>query len=301
MNDVTLHLGMPKTGTTSLQKQYFSAWKSIQYHGSFGETAGWNHLRFLNSAEEADFRSRREEIADHFGRALDTDRRLLVSKEECLIGHQYPLSQGYADRTLVVARLKEVFSDAQIIVVLRNQFTFLPSLFSQWQKNWYIARHSFSRWLDFQFDNHNREMGSSLNIPRYDLIHCLLCEHFNSDQVHYLLYEDFIAEPLQFVKTIANLAGVTDLITLSSGGRENSSGNAFSAELGKVAAKYPNLTRVVPQPVKRAARQVVAMRRSRRVELGDSERAAICDFYKRGNGTFMKQTGVDLHSAGYPT
>jgi len=291
---------MPKTGTTSLQKQYFVNWEAVNYFGSFGEPESWKQLRILNSMEEFEYRKRCDSQRSFFKSKTDPGKPTLVSKEEVLIGHQYPTISGYNDRDVVLRRLRSLFDQPRVIVVLRNQCTFLPSFFAQWQKHWYVTQHAFSRWLDAQLASANRGDGCVLNIPRYDVILDLLQDVFGRDNLNFLLYEDFQEQPDEFLADFSGIVGARLPESANQPIQENVPPSATGLWLQKICARSPAVAKLFPRNMKTVVRSIANRGSSKKFCPSEDDLSKIHDFYCQGNRALAESTGLDLKRKGYP-
>lgn len=104
MSDLTIHIGLHKTGTSFLQYILFPKLKGVETY------RGFNPVRRIMM--------------------LDPNKKIIIS-DEAFSG--YPLKPNYAaefDKN--VQRLKLLFGDANIIMGVRNQLTLIPSIYKQY-------------------------------------------------------------------------------------------------------------------------------------------------------------------------
>lgn len=292
---------MPKTGTTSLQKRYFVNWDAVNYFGSFGEPVSWRMLRQLNSMEEFEYRKVAASHRTYFDDLCDSGKPTLVSKEESLIGHQYPIITGFADRLNVARRFKDLFDEPEVVLVLRNQKTFLSSFFAQWQKHWYVTQHAFDKWLEAQFSSMEKGDGSVLNIPRYDLIFDMLCEVFGESKVHILFYEQFISHPDTFLDSFTDIVGAKLPAPHEvDSQRENTRPTSASLFLRKFRERSPGIAKLVPQRLKNVAKGLARRGSQRDFSPNEADLVRIEDFYRQGNRRLLEMANLELASHGYP-
>ena len=140
-----IHTGLPKTGTTWLQDTLFPHFQGGYICGhsqdGFRDLAfeDWKKLRWLLlDCHDVIFEERLQDYAPILDK-LDPQRAFLFS-EEAIAG---AVMNGQAT---IAQRLKTVFGDSEIIIVLREQFSMLRSVYMQ------IARGFGGKHYAFTFE-----------------------------------------------------------------------------------------------------------------------------------------------------
>ena len=146
---VVIHVGFPKTGTTSLQKACvnFPHWDGVCWNippeQQESTSPVWQLYQWIRTGihqqkehipEEGIIRSYLEE-----GETLD--RPLLLTSELFSLANDYPPYKEAVDAQEVARRLHRQFPTAKVVMVLRNQLDYLPSLFLL--KTFAISRDAF--------------------------------------------------------------------------------------------------------------------------------------------------------------
>ena len=126
-NDVFIHVGLPKTGTTWIQREIFEKMKNVNYYHRFDLYT-----------------------------PLDFDKKTVISNEE-LAGVAY-WEKGMDIRYQVIERLYRMFPKAKIIVGRRDERSWIRSTYAQYVKNggW----RNFDSWFDFCYDKKAGDMDS---------------------------------------------------------------------------------------------------------------------------------------------
>ena len=298
----TIHIGLPKTGTTALQTQIFSQDSSIQYIGSYG--AHDELFRFIVTAEELEYIKREPEIKQTFIPYTEGETPLLVSREESTISHYYPVWMSYADRFLIAHRYKRLFPDAKILFIIRHPIKFLASLFNQWQKHPYIYKHSFSHWIQWQIEAYNSEFGSWLKIPIYWEIYTLYAELFGAQNIKVMLYEEFEDHPTSFISDFMTFAG-SNQKTFPSPTYENTATASNQIRREQLYWKYSHL-RVPLAAYDKLTRAVsrlnpnTSQKHRSSLRLNENQTRFISDLYREGNRKLAQTAQLNLQAYNYP-
>ena len=292
---------MPKTGTTALQRNWFSKWEQVNYCGPYGCDKGWEILRFINSCEKHEFVKRKHEFQDFFLGKFNNDKQSLISKEEILIGHQYPVIFNFSNREEVIERFLSILEPFGIIIVVRNQMQFVPSLFAQWQKHWYIKKITFSRWLALQITNESNFAGSMLNIACYRSVLEIVEQHIPKDNIKVMLYEDFISSPYFFMKTLAKTmdidCNVNEYVITK---QVNQTRSKTGTAIFNIAASKPSLRSVIPSHLKKGIKYLANVKSGARYIPNDEEASYLKRRYKDSNSWLKDNYGLDLMKYNYP-
>lgn len=131
-NDVVIHIGPPKTGSTFLQRKLFPFQNDYVY---LGEGSLWGGGKLIWSLTKQ---------APIFDRAaiypmlhgLASARKILISNE-ILAGHPWPLGKyaNAASRSEIAARLQVVFPNAKILIIERDFEDWVVSAYSEYLRN----------------------------------------------------------------------------------------------------------------------------------------------------------------------
>ena len=191
-----LHVGMPKSLSTALQRDVFAAHPALRHLGvGCGsnvdyldpdvELAVEGHLMFCK-----DLRYREKEVGVHrtFARhfaAADADPRVLavgISNESL----SFATTPGHLDTTVKAQRLQAIFGrGAEVILILRNQPALLRSLYGESIRNGYAGSYrDFLTWLYLYQDR------SFLYDILYDRTFDLYAELFGPEHVHVVPLEE---------------------------------------------------------------------------------------------------------------
>jgi len=238
--ELVLHIGYPKTATTTLQIGLFSRCPDLNYLGKFLPSHRFadDALHDLMwTAQMGNFSAWREMKQVH-GAALmqavqrEPDKVSVLSSENFL--HSWSQSPD-----VVAKRLHEVAPEARILITVREQVAFLRSWY-RWHGgygqylflNKYIDEAcefplSADEWLHYQFAAPDRNV---IGILEYDAIIDAFEDLFGADRVHVLCYETLVKNPMDYFGAIAEVFALplAQVVEALENVHENSEKNPYS-------------------------------------------------------------------------
>jgi Sulfotransferase domain len=207
MNRVTVHIGLPKTATTTLQQKVFASHPGIFYLGpkanypDFDEVM--NGLCFADSLNyDAALGCR---VLEKLFPAKDPGKPAVVSQEA--------LSAQGRDRRLKAERLKALFPEARIVLTVRRPEDLLVSVYFQWLKGFGGKRRevpSLDAWLERDWQDAGR--GNFLRLQYAKLLE-LYRSLFGRTNVLLLFFEDLIEDRAKFARQLSEFIGVDSQTT----------------------------------------------------------------------------------------
>ncbi|RMH18050.1 MAG: sulfotransferase [Acidobacteria bacterium] len=224
MTELYLHVGMPKTGTTFLQRHCFPHLAGMRYAHSAnyrriplaGGPPGdlvelcdrliFSHPTFFDPRAAERWRDRL--LADAGG-------KILISRER-LFGN---MTGGFRDHREITRRLARLFPDARIVVVVRRQDDLLESLYRQsLQAYYYYSVDDFLTFRRGRFASPPARTGEvNLDVGDFDLEAYVdgYLERFGGDRVLVLPYELLRREPRAFLERLYAFLGVEPYVPSS--------------------------------------------------------------------------------------
>ena len=223
---VILHIGLQKTGTTYLQRNVYPrlAAHRVAYNPPQVIDALFKAVESIDNSDE------HQRFKDNFGAVVNTFRKEQASAYdtlliccEALVSHLYRLN--YQEHNAIV---REVFPDADIVLMLRYQPDWILSAYKQTVQS--------GTWLgdieDFvgAFDNKSDPEAHPHQMQVHKLDYAYLCrlyqESHGRDHMHVFFFEDFQKDPQSFLNPVCALAGVPVPEVEQQGGRANRSVSA---------------------------------------------------------------------------
>lgn len=217
-----IHIGLPKTGTKTLQWRLFAEHPEIYYLGRFDGPAYRAKYRKLDCCRDATVQAVMNEIA--YSARSDPDlprcRRLLEealtpAREADLVpvwSWESYATDILANRRIRARNLKAVFGDARIAITLRNPVALLESAYFQILKRKNVGGRgtrgqplfytTIAAWLE---DN---LAGSIMPHLEYTETIRTYVDLFGKDNVSVLLFEDLRDDPAGFVASLCRTMGI---------------------------------------------------------------------------------------------
>lgn len=222
--DCTLHLGMPKTATTTLQRFLFPHHSQIHALGKFSKQ--FPAKRYLTNslesfANECLPQPDRRENAPTV-QAVQSVVRELRGKGKVLTFSREGSTSGGEKKKRAAARLfHEAFGDCQVLVTIREPFSFIEALYFQHLKGFNLnTEHhkeaqavfgtfpryfGINEWLDMHWQRPT--MGAIESLKVADTLE-IYAEEFGKENVGALLFEQLKDAPTQFAKDLSAFLGV---------------------------------------------------------------------------------------------
>ena len=126
---IYIHIGYPKTGTTSIQANIFAQLNQIDYIGQPYNSAYDKSqviVHTLTDCEEMEYNAHRLcQLIDDY---CSDYNKLLISEETFSTGSNL---SGRVDRFTIANRLKKIAPDATILISLREQSSIIKSFYLQ--------------------------------------------------------------------------------------------------------------------------------------------------------------------------
>ncbi|MEW6165088.1 MAG: sulfotransferase domain-containing protein [Pseudomonadota bacterium] len=307
---VYIHVGYPKNASTMLQTDIFPNLPGIVYCGRrYGTerafaTAGLDEAIRSITFEDSlryDAGKVRAQVAEALTELVPDGGKLLLSWEAFM--------HNVADRGLIAARLKELFPEAKIIFVIRNQLDSIESMYhflvEQGGGNINPAYgrpsvRSLKAWLS---DQEKFSYRSYLETLKYDELHALYAGLFSAENVKMLLFEELKKTPQVFLDELGEFLSVGHIpVGLMQKRNARSSagmGQAFKLR-NWLRSNGVNLAvpRFLSLPLKKVLSGIGGL--STPDALSSEEREELAARYRDGNSRLQVWTGKDLGSRGYP-
>lgn len=214
-----IHIGANKTGSTTLQRCLFTKHNDLSYLGEdcVGFETYKNMLNSLVSDDDVHYCSKA--VQELFSRFADAgEKKVFIYSNEDIMTSRLP--------TQCAKRLYELLPDAEILVVLRNQLTAIPSIYvnhgaylKMVPRSFWRQYVSFDDWMAYctEFIRY-----SYLDSFFYHRILNLYASLFGKDKIHILFYEEFTKTPHILIEKLCNILKIDspEAIKLLEGKRE---------------------------------------------------------------------------------
>ncbi len=217
MPDTFIHIGMPRTATTFLQRKIFPHLTGFHF-------LSLPYAHFSPAFQKIQYQDDSLYSVDE----IKNDLAPLFKCEKLLISNENFVGQSLfwynGNRTRNARRLQELFPDAHIIITLRNQLDLLRSMYEinlQWKETKTLDRFVISDWEHIAVSESSNSQLLDLSrtyyhptesyehIEGYDYLPLLNLYKKLFRQVTVLFYEDFSGHKDKFIAMLENALGTT--------------------------------------------------------------------------------------------
>jgi hypothetical protein len=299
-----IHIGANKTGSTTLQRSVFPYSEGLVYMGEDGE--GYEGYREIVDSLVSDddiyfrFEAARRLFEEFLARA--EGKTFLYSNEDIMTSRT---------PALCARRLHQLMPDAQIVAVVRNQLTAIPSWYANhgaYLRNvprCYFRRYvSFDSWMDYcsTFIKY-----SPIDGFFYHRIASLYASLFGRENVHVLLYEDFIGRREHFIEELCRILRIDaqDALKRLAGRRERRRNTARELAYHRFRDGFlrdVSLSRYLPFGKALKGRLTSYLEKGPPAGgfVSAAWRDRITELYRDDNRALARDYGLPLRDHGYP-
>ncbi len=318
-----IHIGLPKTATTTLQKQIFIHHPQIEYLGKYITPGFMGKQKFRDlqtdhlmkcilkkSMNEKGIGGLQRLLKDQILPHLDLNKLLLVSQEGISSG-------DLPSRARRARNFGAIFNRCKIVIVLREPLSLIESLYFQKMKELNLRKqslwvkcpdyYSINKWLE-------RYWNSSPSGPLWNLDYYRTIEAFGSvfgrTNVGIFLYEDLTEHPSLFFKQFCEFTGIDfeKSLQLISDQRDNVRWNKDVIDrLETIQTSFVDSVKFRLSSIKKR-KEMLGIRKADSFDDTEKAEAEIADVWKKriveytrpGNNALMREWGLKLKPYDYP-
>jgi len=203
-----IHIGFPKTGTTSLQRNFFSKHPEIIYRGQTYQSHELRRLVEVDLLSKSEFEYDKDLVKKIFREEIakveeQETGNVFIFSHEAFTYH----SDSYAtDMAEIARRLHDISPEAKIIITIRRQDEMLKSLYKQAVKGGcYI---NFSSYLDYYKSVYHM---SFLPLLKYIPIIKHYERLFGKRKVFVQCFEEMKENSLDYTARLSHFCGIQNL------------------------------------------------------------------------------------------
>jgi hypothetical protein len=307
-NKFFIHVGYPKTATTTLQKRLFVRHPDICYLGKPFDPELLAIEKQLLTLDEGRFDQRLHELRERFLACVpDCGKRttLLLSHEGFLRPTRY---QGH-DLHRTAERIMRVIGEplasdyeVNVLITVRNQLDIIPSYFFHFESR---SPERFRQFIRTSLENPRQGYFASLF---YDEVARDYTELFGNGHVRIMLFEEFVAERESFLRSLSGYLGIDDSSSLGIIGDGSMKKKARAGSAYRITAneyllgclqKYRPQTEQLPWLLRVMLKRIPLESDAFRISASDRRR--IEALYATSNRRLAEDFGLDLECYGYVT
>ena len=211
MSTIYIHIGVPKTATTTLQREVFLKSTSIFYAGKPFTNEQYIELdpdRYIEKIiKEIRLSQSLSFNLDEAAKEISRLSNNIAKNNYNMIISEEGLSENrYIDRTIIANRLRKLFGNCKIIITIRNQSTAIPSLYFHYLKKGMPVESSFNKWYSNSVikyrENNDKDFWLIKQYNYYELYN-LYSSIFSPENIKILLYEEIMHNKKKFFTEIS--------------------------------------------------------------------------------------------------
>lgn len=202
-----LHIGGNKTASSTLQRCLFAKSDELVYLGEDCEKfLDYQSLLYsLVSEDDLHFKKYEQDVKNLFQQYSEraSEKTFLYSNEDIMTS-RLP--------TVCAKRLHSLMPNAEVLIVIRNQLTAVPSIYANHgaylkgvPRSYWKRYVSFEEWMQYSTEFIHY---SYLDSFFYYQIANLYASLFGAEKIHILLFEDFIQSQPQFIRELSHILNI---------------------------------------------------------------------------------------------
>lgn len=210
--NTVIHIGFPKTGTTTHQNHLFKNHSQILYPGKPYQSESFKTgMHNLIKQESTIYQP--ASLKEYLAKDLLGDNERLKGKKALVVSDEIMVSVSKVrDKGVVAQRIKEVFSPCKILITLRSQLEILKSsyiggsrLLTNVPGKYHGRFVGFEDWLEFSYKNlYRSHIGNFIYANTVDYYVRL----FGKSNVLVLLFEEFIHNKEEYINKLADFLDI---------------------------------------------------------------------------------------------
>jgi len=320
--EVFIHIGYPKTATTTLQEYLFPNHRELIYLRPDGK-----NLPFFNDivfSRESYVKNNLSYYEKELKIRLKNDKSKYIYSEESLTSFGmyfrfYPVLYTWTiDPNTIARKLKTIFGDSgvfkkqKIIITIREQKSIIKSMYAQ-VYNMVFKRFrqtsSFERFLKYSFENKDQFILDTID---YNSVIKTYEELFGKENICILVFEELKQDKASFIKKLTDFMDIdyNEAIRLM----ENKHTNKRSSSSGVYQSDERRITEILGYYKAKLGIRSLGLANSwifklldkiyipgkkLKIEISKEYEERINELYKRGNSELSKRYDLNLKKWGY--
>jgi hypothetical protein len=300
---VILHIGYPRTASTSIQDGIFSG---EDYFFSIGKPRNdialvnfSNKLRKISFIKDQNNSDLKKELIN----ICKKNKKIVVFSDETIITR--------ANAYEIILFFKDVFSQVEVLLTIRSQLTLIQSFYEYKGKilkdvpNPY--RFNKVKFNDFYYYYRQHNNNNIINSLDYYNIVKTLKKILGEDKVHILCFEEFVNNRNSWSKKMSKILHINsgDIYNWSqvySNKPKSHGDNEYKRIINK--GLFHRFIAYIPISLRRSlgrcVRYFLKSEKLYKVKITQQMKEEIINDYKIGNRALMKEYGVNLEKYNYP-
>ena len=311
-----IHIGNHKTGSKSLQRNFFPKIKSRRFIGAPFKFKSEIHELF-ERIKYQDLLTYNSKRTSEIYKKLQTCGTLGSENDPVLISDEALITPFFggkmtADPAVIANRIKDLFGNVKILYIIRSQLTLLPSIYTQFVPPQWINQTDFEDRIYSQIQN---QLNGMMHGIKYDKI-CSYYENlFGKENIKVIPYEMLVNDPKSYYKEICEFIGeplnenlINEILNITEN-RRRSRGvilwEILSDKYEKYRKKYKfgHPSKYLPFLSSYKIRSILGnylWKKPIDLKISNELKAVVEKFFGPSNSRLQKMYNLDLARYGYP-
>lgn len=302
-----IHIGLQRTGNTTIQNAVFQKLPDFQYIGKRYDKYPDTDTRDL--VNQIAFQDSLDYDLEKARKSLENITSGVGDKKPILFSDEVFSVEGRADRRIVAERLYKLLQPSKIIISLRSQFTLLQALYLKHLTGSRDKIITFSEWLERNYSGIRFQDHYRIGLD-YDRLVRAYEDVFGAENVIVILSEEMHIRGSHYFQALEDCLGLPgdvlwDQLEQSQGDQRLSSRHLLMLKLQNLLPEGTNLAtvgrRVFPsflyEPIKKFS---TGGKRTEPPQLTQHWREIITAFSSPGNKSLAARRHLPLKDYGYP-
>ena len=293
MGKVLIHVGLPKCASSFIQRRVLPNLDGVTQLGVGVRNESNILVRGIANYEQINWKYEKLAILRFF--SAYKNQNIAVSNEQ-FAGGTYHTGKS-TDRETIALRLQNLFPQATVLMVIRNQYDFLRSVFVRELRGGRTSFRHLRNWMNAQIKGIEDARSSILYMPQYTRLFELYSEIWGKDNVIVLQLENLSKTLIPFLER----SGYNSLTNPDFTIRTNSRANWLDILNSKYRLGSSNPNGYVRKGISifaDTAKRINVF--SVNTRFSEEQINFIGDFYAEENRRLELSAGLDLSGFGYP-
>lgn len=286
INNFYIHIGYQKSASSYLQEKFFKKHPKINYINV--ENPG-KLSEYLYNTPSNNFK------LNYAKQLRDQEILPYLNEKQINILADERFTACWVSPYLVADRLYTLFPNAKILVIIRNQFEILRSLYDMHPYSYFIQRKrwlNFKEWLNDNLENHDK---SFLEGIYYNKMLSYYAKLFGRENIKVYLFEELVSLNENTILSLSQFLDVTqeELLNYLNVKPEN---KASTHALYHFKMKYfPSISfsKFIPRPLIKTVAKLYQS--NQKTEIDSESYDKIYKLYQNDNNNLIQNGWVDFH------
>lgn len=309
---MVIHVGFPKTATSTWQQNVFSRFEGALYLGMpFTDQKIESVCQDIQRLDSLCFDKKypNSEFTQYLDSLCSTGKPVLLSNEVFTKREDGMAVPGVSDMGDVARRIRDAFGKAHIVLSIRKQEDCIPSFYLQYAYRYF--RSGYLMKFNEYFRRHKQRGGRSImaDVDYWSIIEKY--RHiFDPENVTVLVFEEFVSNPERYAKRMARVLDcesqqLLELINAPEkkvvNARVSQKSYLYMRFVSDfVPIKLRNLfQRIIPNRQQEKFRNAINRGPKANIQMNDEQVTFLHDLLSEGNRRIEQEYDIDLRQYGY--